>query len=103
METKQNMKKEIATVGVNISQMFITSIIATSKAAYIFSNTTDFRELHKQLSAEDIQFEWKQFADYSALTFEEADGVLADSYPGLTPINRVYESELEREAYLSNS
>ena len=94
------MKNEIATVGVNISQMSITYIITTSKAAHIFSHTDDFRELYHQLSAEGVPFEWEKFADYSPLTFKEADDVLAARYPGLTPINRVYESELERSAFI---
>ena len=94
------MKNKIATVWVNISQMSFTSIITTSKAAHIFSHTNDFSELHNQLNAEGVPFEWEQFADYSPLTFEEADDVLAARYPGLTPINRVYESELERSAFI---
>jgi hypothetical protein len=94
------MENKIATVGVNISQMSVTSIITTSKAAHIFSHTNDFSELHNQLSAEGVPFKWEQFADYSPLTFEEADDVLAARYPRLTPINRVYESELERSAFI---
>ena len=95
------MKNEIATVGVNTSQMSITSIITTSKAAHIFSHTDDFSALYHRLSTEGVPFEWEQFADYSPLTFKEADDALEARYPELTPINRVYESELERSAFIN--